>query len=113
MLRTDCHRSQGKDFIRTEIEGEPLEIIEKERTTLWRKKERPTACVVWLGRHMVRWGGETFVAEGSMTADAGPRIGCSVVVHRAPEVPYTEEEKAAGREHIRRVASHIYFGTPL
>ena len=43
-----------------------------------------------------------------MVCDAGPKVGVSVMTERAPEVPYTPEERAAGRERIRQAVERIY-----
>lgn len=108
MARTDQYITQHKPFIRTEVEGEPLTITRLDKTTPFRGKDYPTACVRWKGVHHIQFGEESFLAEESMVSDAGPTLGVSVVVTKRQEVPFTEAERAAGREYINRVLRDMF-----
>lgn len=96
-------------FTRWELEGQPVEVEEKQRTTPYRGKDYPTRCVRWTGLHLTKYGNQPEQRSlGSLVSDAGPKVGISVVTERAPEVPYTLEERAAGRERIRQAVERIY-----
>ncbi|WP_160662554.1 hypothetical protein [Colidextribacter sp. OB.20] len=96
-------------FTRWELEGQPVEVEETQRTTLYRHKDYPTRCVRWTGLHLTKYGDlPEQQSMGSLVSDAGPKCGVSVVTERAPEVPYTSEERAAGRERIRQAVEKIY-----
>lgn len=96
-------------FTRWELEDQPVEVEEKQRTTLYRHKDYPTRCVRWTGLHLTKYGDQPEQKSlGSMVCDAGPKVGVSVMTERAPEVPYTPEERAAGRERIRQAVERIY-----
>lgn len=96
-------------FTRWELEGQPVEVEEKQRITVYCHKDYPTRCVRWTGLHLTKYGNQPEQRSmGSLVSDAGPKLGISVVTERAPEVPYTPEERAAGRERIRRTIERIY-----
>lgn len=96
-------------FTRWELEDQPVEVEEKQRTTPYRHKDYPTRCVRWTGLHLTKYGDQPEQKSlGSMICDAGPKVGVSVMTERAPEIPYTPEERAAGRERIRQAVERIY-----
>ena len=108
MARSDQYEHQNKLFMRFEIEGEALTITETERTTSYRGKDWPTRRVRWKGLHRIRFGDEEYLADESMVFDSGPKLGVSVVVTRHREVPFTAEERAAGRANINRVMRDLF-----
>ena len=108
MLRSDQYVNSNSLFTRYEIEGEPLEITVEEKTTRYRNKDWPTRYIHWKGLHRIERRGETFLADRSMVADSGPKLGVSVLYTRHPEVPYTKEERLAGRERINRVVQDLF-----
>lgn len=97
-------------FTRWELEDQPpVAVEEKQKTTPYRRKDVPTLCVRWTGLHLTQYGNQPVKrAMGSQICDAGPKVGISVAVELAPEVPYTPEERAAGREKIRKAVEQIY-----
>lgn len=96
-------------FTRWELDGQLVEIEEKQKTTPYRHKDYPTRCVRWTGLHLTKYGDQPEQRSlGSLVSDAGPKLGISVVTERAPEVPYTPEEVEASRERIRQAVERIY-----
>lgn len=108
MLRSDQYEHQRKIFTRYELEGEPVVITEKMITTHYRGKDWPTRQIRWTGVHKIRYGDEEYLADGSVVSDSGPKLGVTVVKERHREVPFTPEERAAGRERINRVMREIF-----
>ena len=107
MARQEHYMHQNKPLVRFEIEGEPLVVTEKQRVTQYRKKDWPTACIRWKGRHMLRMGDEEFPVVESVISDAGPSVGVSLVFERPRETPPTREEIQSNRENINRVLRQI------
>lgn len=107
MAQQDRYITQNRPFIRTEIEGEKLVITRRQRTTPYRGKDWPTACIRWRGLHRIQFGEEEFLADESEVSDSGPKLGVSVVVTRHRDVPPTREEIEANRENINRVLRQI------
>lgn len=96
-------------FTRWELEDQPVAVAQKDKTTSYYQKDYPTHCVRWTGLHLTQYGGQPVKrAMGSQVCDAGPKVGVSVAVELAPEVPYTREEREASRERIRRTVEQIY-----
>lgn len=96
-------------FTRWELENQPVAVAEKDKTTSYYHKDYPTHCVRWTGLHLTQYGEQPVKrAMGSQVCDAGPKVGISVAVELAPDAPYSQEEREAGRERIRRAVEQIY-----
>lgn len=107
MARQDQHTHSKRLLIRTEIEGEPLVITEKQRFTVYRGKDIPTACIRWKGLHQIRWGDKEFLAVESVISDGGPSLGVSFAYEEVREVPPTREEIEENRANINQVLREI------
>ena len=43
-------------FTRWELEDQPVEVEETQRTTPYRHKDYPTRCIRWTGLHLTKYG---------------------------------------------------------
>ena len=96
-------------FTRWELDDQPVEVEEKQKTTPYRHKEYPTRCIRWTGLHFTQYADHPVKQVlGSQICDAGA-AGISVAVESLPGgcVP-TQEERDAGRERIRQAIEHIF-----
>ena len=105
MERTDVFQHQNMTCRREELPGQPVEIIVKVKTMTYKGKEIPKTIVIWQGRHRLILGDRELDVDRSMTMDLGPKMGISLGYTEHQEVPFTEEEKEAGRRRIKEVAT--------
>ena len=111
-MRTDQYTSQNKVVIRTELPGQPLEILEWEKTIRHRNKDWPTHVVHWVGLHNLRNGEEDILAERSTIIDSGP-LGVTVVFTKPFAVEPTQEERDYNRQALQRVAAQAMYDQGL
>lgn len=94
--------------VRREIEGCPVAVTYQTTTIRHRKKDYPAMVVRWKGRHLLELGAEKYHVDESVTTDAGPKLGVSLVFRYNSEVSCTEEERATSREEIRQKMEEIF-----
>lgn len=109
-MKSDQFVHQKKPCARVELDDQPVTVTTTVGSTTYRGQEYETIKARWKGCHLLRIGEEEFLVDESMTFDAGPRLGVTLVFERHREVPFTEEECAAGRAHILRVATDVLVG---
>ena len=83
MLQVEEFQHQNKTCYRKELEGCPVEITESTRQAKIGNMEYT--------RHL----------------NCGPKLGVSVACTPHREVPFTEEEREAGRRHVIEVATQL------
>lgn len=107
MERIDVFEHQNMTCYRKELPGCPVEIIIKERTELYRGKQIQKTITDWRGRHLLILGDEQLDVDRSMTTDRGKKLGVSLGYELHREIPFTEEEREAGRQRVREVATQV------
>ena len=107
MLRIEEFRHQNKTCYRKELEGCPVEITESSYQATLGKLEYTRRLKRWKGRHLLIIGDEVQDVDESLLTDCGPKLGISVACTPHQEVPFTEEEREAGRRHVIEVATQL------
>ena len=107
MLRKDEFRHNNETCFRQEVEGCPVEITESSCQATLGKLEYTRHLKRWKGRHLLVIGDEVEDVDESLVTDCGPKLGVSVACTPHREVPFTEEEREAGRKHVIEVATQL------
>ena len=107
MLRVEEFQHQNKTCYRKELEGCPVEITEQSYQATLGKLEYTRHLKRWKGRHLLLIGDEVEDVDESLVTDCGPKLGVSVACTPHREVPFTEEEREAGRRHVIEVATQL------
>lgn len=98
---------------RWELDGRPVQVIEKQGTTPYRGVDHPTVITIWKGLHMLDTGRGIWQVDQSTTCDAGPKLGTALIYDVHPAVPATEEERQANRRALDLVIRQIRPGWHL
>ena len=101
-MRSESYTNRKVPVHRYELEGQPVEIQVKDKVLRYNGKEVPCRYIHWVGLHKFVRGEEEYLVERSVISDSG-RLGIGADFIRATN--YTEEERAAGRERIKAVAT--------
>ncbi len=88
-----------------EAESIMAEVVRTTRKLCGR--EYPVTVIRLEGLATYRAGGREELADAATFLDFGPRQGVTREYTRHREVPYTEAEREAGRQHIRQVAAQV------
>ena len=107
MLRVEEFQHQNKTCYQKELEGCPVEITEQSYQATLGKLEYTRHLKRWKGRHLLVIGDEVEDVDESLVTDCGPKLGVSVACTPHREVPFTEEEREAGRRHVIEVATQL------
>ena len=100
-------RHQNKACYRQELEGCPVEITETARTALLDGTAYDRRARRWKGRHLLVIGEDVQDVDESLVTDCGPKLGVTVACTPHREVPFTEEEREAGRQRVIQVATQL------
>ncbi len=107
MLREESFEHQNRTCYRRELEGCPVEITESTRQAKIGNMEYTRHLKRWKGRHLLILGDEVKDVDESLVTDCGPKLGVAVACTPHREVPFTEEEREAGRKRVIEVATQL------
>lgn len=107
MLRVEEFQHQNQTCYRKELEGSPVEIVESSRQATLNGREYTRRLKRWKGRHLLVIGDRVQDVDESLVTDCGPKLGVTVACTPHREVPFTEEEREAGRRHVIEVATQL------
>ena len=107
MLRVEEFRHQNKVCSRRELEDCPVEITETSYPARIGTTEYTRHLIRWRGRHQLVIGDEVQDVDESLVTDCGPKLGITVASTPHREVPFTEEEREAGRRRVVEVATQL------
>lgn len=90
---------------------EPLEELEVTVKTVHEKIGRYEADTVITRRKGLHWltemSGARVLVDESATMDSGPKLGTTLCFTPHSDVEVSEEERAANRENIKRIATEV------
>lgn len=107
MLRVEEFQHQNKTCYRKELEGCPVVITETVRQAMLDGKEYTRKGRRWKGRHLLIIGDAVHDVDESLVTDCGQKLGVSVASTAHREVPFTEEEREAGRKRVIELATQL------
>ena len=107
MLRVEEFQHQNQTCYRKEKEGCPVVVTEQSYQATLGKLEYTRRPARWKGRHLLIIGDQTMDVDESLVTDCGPKLGVSVGYELHREIPFTEEERAAGRERVIELATQL------
>lgn len=108
MLRVEEFQHQNQTCYRKELEGcPPVAVTAQSYQATLGKLEYTRRPVRWKGRHLLILGDQTMDVDESLVTDCGPKLGVSVGYELHREIPFSEEERAAGRKRVIELATQL------